>query len=479
MIHFLRRNRMMRTGALVAAGAALALQGAGEAAGAGEPPGVLPALLDSGQITMITIRSPHSYYVYRGRPMGFEYELARAFADHLGLRLHVLALNDWDEMTAALAAGRGHFIAAGIEITPERARQVAFSRAYQTVRPQLIAHRRLAVVESPQELAGKTVHVARGSAPHELLRELKAQGVDVTIRDHERASADQLIQRVARAEIDYTVAQSNVALLSRRYYPNAVVQTALHGSLLLGWAVDPAAADLRATIDDFFLKAAESGRLNDIYEKYHWNIGDFDYLALSTFHERLKTRLPRFRPLFQEAAGKNGFDWRLVAAQAYRESHFDPSARGPNGALGIMQINPETARRLKIAAPLDPAANIRGGTGYLKYLYDLYDQAGEEDRVLLALAAYNCGPGHLQDARRLAEKKGLDPNRWDSLAATLPLLRLRQHYRRAEHGFCRGDITVAYVRHVLTYYDILKRQEIDTLLAAAEPDAGRRSYRSN
>jgi membrane-bound lytic murein transglycosylase F len=478
MINILRKNRALRAGVLVAAGAAMALQG-GATAATDELSPAMRHILDSKEITMITTKSHHSYYIYRGQPMGFEYDLAREFADQFGLRLKVLAVNSWDEMVAALSSGRGDFIAAGLEITADRSGQVAFSRTYQEAQPQLISNRRLSAVTSPSDLAGKTVDVSRGSAAHERLKELRSQGIDVVIRDHDRVPIDHLIQRVARGEIDFAVTNSNVAMLSQRYYPSAIVRTAIHGSLMLGWAVDPRSGDLLERINGFFQTISETGRLNDIYEKYHWNIGDFDYIDLTTFHERLRTRLPRYRPFIKDAAVKNGFDWCLLAAQIYRESHMDPEAVGLNGSRGLMQILPATGRSLKLADPSDPVANIKAGAQYLKSLYDLYEEAGEEDRLMLALAAYNCGPGHLQDARRLAVQKGLDPNRWDSLTKTLPLLRYRSYHKTTEHGYCRGDITVAYVKHILTYYDILKRHERDTAIAKSMVASDRGKYRSN
>lgn len=193
----------------------------------------------------------------------------------------------------------------------------------------------------------------------------------------------------------------------------------------------------------------------------------FDSVDLRAFHDSIRIRLPRFRPFIRDAAGRNGFDWCLIAAQIYQESRFDPAALGPNGAQGLMQILPSTARSLKVANPLDPVASIKGGVAYLKWLYDLYDGADETNRLLTALAAYNAGPGHVNDARRLAARMGLDPTRWESLSRTLPLLRLRRYYQEAEQGFCRGDITVAYVRQIMTYYDILKRRELDTAIAKA------------
>jgi membrane-bound lytic murein transglycosylase F len=181
----------------------------------------------------------------------------------------------------------------------------------------------------------------------------------------------------------------------------------------------------------------------------------------------MRSRLPRYRPFIKDAARKSGFDWCLIAAQIYQESRLDPLALGPNGSQGLMQILPLTARSLKVSNPFDPVASIKGGVAYLKSLYDMYEGADETDRLMTALAAYNAGPGHVNDAKRLAARMGLDPTRWESLSKVLPLLRLRRYYQQAEQGFCRGDITVAYVRQIMTYYDILKRRELDTAIAAA------------
>jgi hypothetical protein len=188
----------------------------------------------------------------------------------------------------------------------------------------------------------------------------------------------------------------------------------------------------------------------------------------AAFHERVRTHLPRYQAFVKDAAGRHGVDWRLVAALIYQESRMNPLARGPNGAMGLMQILPATARSLELADPYDPVANIRAGVRYLRSLYDQLEGVAPGDRLALALAAYNAGPGHVADARRLASKMGLDPDRWESVATTLPLLRLRRYYREAEQGFCRGDITVAYVTQILTYHDLLQRRELGTTLARAE-----------
>jgi membrane-bound lytic murein transglycosylase F len=467
MRKMIKRNRVLRIGVptvLIAAGAVATLT-AGALPSDGSQDLSLDRILAAGELRVITGSSPHSYYIYRNQSKGFDYELAREFADRLGVRLRVVPCRTWEEMLTALNRGRGDVIAAGTEITQARARQVAFSESYREVQMHLISHRRLSPVATLQDLAGKTVDVSRGSAQHERLEELRLQGIDVTIRTHDNVSEDLLIQRVVRGEIDCTAANSNIALMIRRYYPSAVVRPISRDTIPLAWAARIDARQLLEKINDFFQTMGKTGRLEDIYEKYHWNIGDFDSIDLKTFHERTRTRLPRYRPFIKDAAQRHGFDWCLIAAQAYRESHLDPLARGAYDARGLLQVLPATGRSLGITDLLDPVANIKAAVHYLKSIYDQYEGMEEDDRLLTSLAAYNAGPAHIQDARRLASKMGLDPNRWESLAKALPLLRFRKYYQEAEQGFCRGDITVAYVKHIMIYYDILKRLELDTALA--------------
>jgi len=474
MRKIIKRNRMLRVGVptvLMAAGAVATFH-AGAFPADGFQDLSLDRILAAGELRVITGSSPHSYYIYRNESRGFDYELAREFAARLGVRLRVVPCRTWEEMLTALNRGRGDVIAAGNEITRSRTRQVAFSDSYREVQPHLISHRRLAPITELRDLAGKTVDVSRGSAHHERLEELRNQGIDVSIRVHDNLPEDQLIQRVVRGEIDFTIANSNIALMIRRYYPSATVRPLSRDTIPLGWAARRDARHLLEKINEFFRSMIQTGRLEDIYEKYHWNIGDFDYIDLKTFHDRTRIRLPRYRPFIKDAAQRSGFDWCLIAAQAYRESHLDPLARGANDARGLMQVLPATGRSLKITDLLDPVANIKAGVQYLKSVYDQLDGMEEDDRLLTSLAAYNAGPGHVQDARRLASKMGLDPNRWESLTKTLPLLRFRKYYQEAEQGFCRGDITVAYVKHIMIYYDILKRQELDTMLAKNVPGTG-------
>jgi len=189
-------------------------------------------------------------------------------------------------------------------------------------------------------------------------------------------------------------------------------------------------------------------------------VDQFDFVELNAFHRRLTTRLPRYINTIRDASEDAGFDWRMVAAQIYQESHFNPRARSRANAFGLMQLTRAIARAYEAKQIYDPDQNIRAGVRMMQDLVTHFDRAVFPDRWYLALAAYNVGIGHVQDARELARQRNLDPNRWESLRETLPLLRFRKYYKHAKYGYCRGTEPVDYIRQILIYYDILKRKGV-------------------
>ena len=194
---------------------------------------------------------------------------------------------------------------------------------------------------------------------------------------------------------------------------------------------------------------------------------ELNYADLSTFHQNISARLPRYSRFIKTAAKKHGFDWHLIVAQIYQESHLNPKAKSRAGARGMMQILPGTARSLGVKDIYNAVENINAGVRHLKTLYDHYESIPGYDRMLLALAAYNAGRGHVEDARRLAVKKNLDPDSWESLTRTLPLLRYRKYYEKSKYGYCRGTEPVTYTKRIMIFYDILKRQAAEFKAAPA------------
>ena len=421
----------------------------------------LHKILKNGEVTVITKNNSHCYYLYRDEPMGFEYELAKEYADYLGVNLKIEVMDKWETMVRNINQGAGAVIAAGISITPGRAQEISFSHGYMVIQPHIITHRNNARIYNLKDLTGKTIDVVSGSAYHKQLETLREEGAKFFIQPHTELAAEELIQKVSDREIEVTVANSHVAILNRRNYPWAVMKGKIGEQQQLGWAIYPEAHELRDSINAFFKDLKASGRYDEIYNKYYGDTEDFDYIDLAAFHRRMKTRLSRYSPFIKAAARKHGFDWRLIVAQIYQESHLNPWAKSRAGARGLMQLLPRTARSLGVKDIYNPIENINGGVQHLKNLYDYYGNISGDDRLLISLAAYNIGQGHIWDARRLAVRKNLDPDRWDSLAKVLPLLRYKKYYKRSKYGYCLGTEPVKYTKQIMIYYDLLKRKGIE------------------
>ena len=421
----------------------------------------LEDILNSGEITVIARNNAHCYYLYRGEAMGFEYDLAQAFADYLGVKLNVRIAEKWEGMIPELADGSGDFIAASMTITPERQHEVLFSDGYHEIQQHIVVHHKNREIRQTSDLAGHTVHIRKGTSYQNRLAEISNNGVDFRVVLHDDTSTQELISQVADGSIAVTIADSNIALLNRRYHPQIRISGAISAYQRLGWAVHPQATDLHAKINRFFKVIKKNGRFNEIYRRYYAGIEWFDYLDLSAFHRSIHARLPRYREAIRKAADAHGFDWRLIAAQMYQESHFRPTAQSHKGAFGLMQLTKTMAKDLGVKNILDPEENINGGVAYLKRLYDHFDRATAQDRLFIALAAYNIGLGHIWDARDLARERTLDPNRWSSLKETLPLLRDHKYNKNLKFGYARGTEPIKYIKQIMIYYDILKQQSID------------------
>ncbi|MEA3428655.1 MAG: membrane-bound lytic murein transglycosylase MltF [Thermodesulfobacteriota bacterium] len=420
----------------------------------------LDKILNAGKITVITHNNSHCYYLYRDQAMGFEYELAKLFADYLGVALEVNIDEKWDSMISALKDGAGSFVAASMTITHKKQKEAAFSDGYMSTQQYVIVQRNNTSIKKVADLAGKTVHVRMGTSYQERLEALIRNGIDIKIKLHDNIPTDELIQQVAEGTIEVTVAGRNIALLNRRYYPQIALALAISNEENLGWAVKPSETRLLNKINLFFNKIKGNGKLTEIYNKYYVDIDNFDYVDLRKYHIRLKTRLPKYSRLIKDMAGKYEFDWRLIAAQIYQESHFNPAATSHSGAYGLMQLTVPTADSLGVNNMFDPVQNINAGVRHLKNLYDHFDWADSSGRLFIALAAYNIGQGHMQDARNLAKKMGLDPDKWSSLEKTLPCLRYQKYYKNARYGYCRGKEPINYVKQIMIYYDILRQMSL-------------------
>jgi membrane-bound lytic murein transglycosylase F len=424
----------------------------------------LAEIREAGTLRLITENNAHCYYLYRDAPAGFEHDLAHAFASSLGVELEVL-VPGWDRMLGAVAEGDADLVGASLTVTPGRAELVDFSDPYLRIRQHVVVHKRNYGIRRIADLNGQELHVRRGTSYHERLLELMEQGLDIHLVLHENTPTDELLRRVAEGEIDITVADTNIALLNRRYYPTLRMAFSISEMQSIAWAVQKENHALLDELNRFLTAIRNDGTFGRIYRTYYVNVEAFDYHDLRTFHRRVARHLPRYEDTIKREAERYGLDWSLVAAVIYQESHFDPESESRAGALGLMQLTERAALDTGVEDRLDPQQSIQGGVKYLRTMAERFEHLDEFNKTAFALASYNIGHGHVRDAQILAEQKNLDVTKWSAVRTILPLLADREYYQHAQYGYARGTEPVRYVDRVLVYYDILKRKALDSTFA--------------
>ncbi len=417
----------------------------------------LDRVLESGELRVLTRNAATTYFEGPTGPTGLEYDLAKGFADELGVELKLITVANVAEVVSQLRKRRAHFAAAGLTITGERQNWARFTPPYQTISQQLVY--RIGTTDRPDdisELNGRLEALA-GSSHVERLRELKKAHPKLTWTENTKLESEELLTRVSEKVIDYTVADSNELRLNQRFYPELRAAFDLSEPQALAWAFPKSPDDsLYRLAVAYFERLKESGKLARLIERHYGHVGDFDYVGTRIFMRHIRERLPRFREMLETAAEENGLDWRLLAAMAYQESHWDPSAVSPTGVRGFMMLTQATARYLGVQKRTDLWQSIEGGARYIRKLIErVPERIRNPDRMWMALAAYNIGYGHLNDARIITQTRGQNADIWKDVKENLPLLRKRVWYKKTKHGYARGNEATAYVENIRSYYDVL------------------------
>jgi len=285
-----------------------------------------------------------------------------------------------------------------------------------------------------------------------------------------------LLELVQLEMIDYTIADSNEIDANQTLFPELRVAFNISEPQPLAWAM-PLTEDgsLNNEMAAFFSQMKESGAIARLIEKYYGHISHFDYVDTRTIHRRILTHLPKYQLLFEKAAAEFDLDWRLLAALSYQESHWNPHAVSSTGVKGLMMLTKSTAKQMKIDERTDPAQSIHAGAGYLASLRKrLPKNIIEEDKIWVALASYNIGLGHVEDARVLTEKDGMNPNLWSDIKQYLPLLSKKKWYKQTRHGYARGSEPVHYIENIRRYYDILLYSQHNSNSALPTPNHDRK-----
>ncbi len=420
----------------------------------------LEQVYTQGRLNAAVRVGPLIYYLRDDQAAGLDYVLLESLARDLGVILDISVHHSIPELLNAVSRQESHLGSANLTVTPARAKRYSFSLPYLHVSPVLIQHSLTPRVRSLDQLPSNANLVAiEGSSHAELLRRLRSgEHPDLSWYEEPDTIMFDLMQRVQNREIDFAAIDSTIFDLERPYFPRVEVAMELSDPQPVAWVLAPqTSGDLVTAVNRFINQLRESGELGEIVRSYYLHNEPFNVAGSLTLLERIEKRLPDLEPMFREVAGELEMDWILLAATSYQESHWDPQARSPTGVRGLMMLTLPTARHYGVDNRLDAEQSLRAGAAYLKSLHQrIPERIGEPDRTKLALAAYNIGMGHLEDARILTQRNGGNPDSWDQVKAHLPLLQRREYFSTLRHGYARGTEAVTYVDNIYHFQRILQ-----------------------
>jgi peptidoglycan lytic transglycosylase F len=421
------------------------------------PPSLLQRILAQGELRVVTQNSPTTFYYGIDEARGVEFELAQRYAARLGVRLRIYTADQFRELFSDVSQGRAEIGAAGLTVTDPRRSLVTFGPSYQNVESQVIYRMGTKKPRSLAGLLGGKLEILAGSSHANLLEQARGRIPYLTWNEKPDLTTESLVRRVASGEIDYAIVKSNEFSLLQHYYPEARVAFGLGNVSRVAWALPQGAKDLRESVASYFAEIEATGELQQILDRYYYESGNFDYVGSRAFVRHLDSRFPQLRDLFVEAQIETGVDWKLLAAMAYQESHWNPQAVSPTGVRGVMMLTERTAQMMNVADRNDARQSIIGGARYFKrVLKKLPERIPPQDRLWLAVAAYNIGFGHVEDARIITQMRGGNPDSWEDVRNNLPLLSDEHWFKRVQRGYARGDVPVIYVDNVRRYFSMLE-----------------------
>ncbi|TLY80818.1 MAG: membrane-bound lytic murein transglycosylase MltF [Gammaproteobacteria bacterium] len=439
--------------------AAITLLGSLAGCGHADAPRALDEIRARGELRVVTLNLPTCYYFGAQGAEGLEFELVRAYAARLRVKLTINALANETAMQAELAAGRADIAAASLTDSPDWSLAGAAASPYARI-PQLVVYQR-GHVQPRETLQLESARLAvRAGSPQERILERMKRTVAPTLQWVETApsSADP-VEDVDSGNADYAISDAREFSFAHHLYPNVLVGFALPEERPAQWLVRHGGPDLLASVNAFFRELDASGALARLVQQSSGDTRRFAYGESREFQAHVGDRLPRYRSWFEQAATQSGVDWRLLAAIGYQESKWDPRAESDDGAAGVMMLTAETAHSLGVKDRSNPEQSIFGGARYLAQVRAMFpERISEPDRTWLTLAAYNVGFGHLEDARVITQALGKNPDSWTDVRARLPLLAQERWYSRARRGYARGWEPVQYVDRIQRWLRLLEWQ---------------------
>jgi len=424
----------------------------------------LEKIQQRGYIKFLTLNSASTYYQDNQGENGFEYQLGLLFSDYIEVEARFITVSRFSDLYPELLFGSGDIVAAGLSKNEsEFSHAVIYGPRYYEVSNQILYRRES--VERPRkinDLFDGSLRVISGTSQVKLLRRLQKNHPQLAwIEEHDIAS-EELVELVEEGKADFILADSHEIALQRRFFPELRIAFELGQPKQLRWAFNHANDNsLVLAVEAFFAQIKQDGRLEQLIHRHYTYAARFNYSDIQTFTQRIQNRLPKYEALFRQEAANSGIDWRLLAAIGYQESLWNARAKSPTGVRGLMMLTLATAKQMKVENRLNPEQSIRGGAKYFaSVLKRVPQRISEPDRSWFALASYNIGFGHVEDARKITEMNGGDPDKWIDVKNSLPLLARKKWYKGTKFGYARGWEPVKYVENIRKYYAYLVGSDI-------------------
>jgi len=423
---------------------------------------LLETVLARGELRIVTRQGPITYYEDGRGPNGFEYVLARKFADHLGVRLRVTTTDTLGSIYHMLGGPNADLAAATLTITPYRLQHTRFSEPYAEAVQTVLYRRGTRRPTSVEDLLDKHIVVIADSSHEERLRELREDYPDLAWQSIANVEMIELMEMVHNGEVPYAIIDSTTYGAHSNIFHNARAGFEISEPQPLAWAfARHDDSSLARAANDFLAELRASGALDKLKTQFFTGVEDFSFSSSHQFFKMVRTRLPDYIDLFRTVARETNIEWHLLAAIAYQESHWNPRAVSPTGVKGLMMLTRGAASEVGVSDRTDAEQSLRGARYYLQVKARLPERIGDPDRTWFALAAYNVGLAHLEDARVLTQRAGKNPDLWQDVREHLPLLQRRQYYSTVRHGYARGNEPVLYVRNIRKYMRILQWRSIE------------------
>ena len=421
-----------------------------------DPTGDLPGIIQNGEINILTLSGSMSYFTYKGESKGYEYELISSFAENLNLKVNIHLAENETRLKEMLVNGEGDLIAYNIPVTNKGKKMIKYC-GREVVNKQVLIQRSNkgdTILKDVTDLIGKEVWVIHDSKYHRRLKNLNDElggGINIRIIEKDTITVEDLIEMVSDGEIPYTISDDDMAKLNKTYHQNINTSLLISHTQRSSWAVRKKSPELAEAIDKWFEDYENAPQYQKIIKRYFEMSkmpGDEPAPVISS------TQISIFDHFFKVHSQKLNWDWRLLASICFQESKFYTDLVSWAGASGLMGLMPVTAERfgVPIEQIYEPEENIRAASEFIKWLDRMYSYIENEDeRIKFVLAAYNSGPGHVNDAQALAEKYGKNPSEWKDVDEYIKLKRLPEYYNDpvCKAGYFRGMETSNYVRCVV------------------------------